>query len=1048
VITLSNYDKLNFEIESLKQENLVLKRKLDRLRNSKTEFQGKFPDSAINAQRDTLFVFDPESGKSIVWNRAFSEKSGYTDEEISHLNAPDSFYSETDLKIASEGIVKIIEEGETLIEMNLITKNGKKIPFEYLGSQIKDDQGKLKYIVAVGRDITEHKKLEKEKRLIEESLIESEKRYRLIVEQSLMGVAILQENVIKYASTQMANMYGYTVEELLEMEPGGFLTLFDPEYLDLVKEQARKKQLGDKDIVTHYELKCIKKSGERFWVENFSKTLNYNDKPADFITNIDITERKEAEQKLKESEERFRNIIENSDVGYFFIDTNGIFQHVNKSWLQMHKFSTPDEIIGKHFSVTQVDNDLIDANKQVEKLLQSTPVPSSEFTRKCKDGSVGYHTFSANTVIRNEKIMGLEGFIIDTTDRKKNEEKVSVSERLLNQAQAIAHIGHWNLDVITQEVSGSDEMFNIFGLTNKDNNLNAFTGVVHPDDLDYDLYHIQRGITQGESWDIEHRLLLKDGTVKWVHAIGEPEKEENDKVHMIMGTIQDITERKKNEQKLIKAEKKFRRIVEAIPDLFFLVDENGLHLDFKGNDKLLHLKPERILGKTIEETFPDEIAKKYMQAIRKTLDSKKTTIIEFTLPVEGFNHEFEARNIFFSKNRVANFVRDITEQKQIEELRTRNQKIESLGVFAGGLAHDFNNILTAIIGNLSILKHDITDVAFNSDLYDLINETETAAFRARNLTNQLLTFSKGGKPNKKLVAFNKKLIKEFADLVIRGSSVICKYIIVESLWAVHADIGQLGQVIQNLVINAIQASKSGSKITINAKNLVLGKDNIKMLDSGNYISISIEDEGVGIPKENLKKIFDPYFTTKKDGSGLGLSVCLSIVKQHKGTISVYSEENKGSAFTIYLPAKPEAKISSETFNENSEEQIRGKLRILVLEDEEQVVKVMKSMFKRLKLESEFTNIGENIPIQYEKALKNGIPFDVVILDLTIPGGIGGEEAIKLLLRIDPTVKVILSTGYASGNIVNKFTDYGFSEVLSKPYTLRELVQCLNRVSKI
>ncbi|MBC8316345.1 MAG: PAS domain S-box protein, partial [Desulfobulbaceae bacterium] len=351
--------------------------------------------------------------------------------------------------------------------------------------------------------------------------------------------------------------------------------------------------------------------------------------------------------------------------------------------------------------------------------------------------------------------------------------------------------------------------------------------------------------------------------------------------------------------------------------------------------------------------------------------------------------------------------RDITHEKKMEEEMQKATKIESLGVLAGGIAHDFNNLLTSILGNISLAK------AFSSSdekITKLLNDAEKGSFRAKNLTQQLLTFARGGAPITTL-ASTSTLIIESAQFSSSGSKIKCDFDIPEELWSVEVDEVQVGQVIQNLVINADQAMHSGGIVQIAAGNLVVYANSDLALEPGNYIKISVKDDGQGIERKHLGKIFDPYFTTKATGNGLGLAICYSVMKKHHGLIDVESEPGAGSTFCLYLPATEETKTSQSS--QDQENPVGGQGRILVMDDEEIVRDVAAQMLSVLGYQVDESSNGEETIELYLKAQKSGQPYDAVIMDLTIPGGMGGKETIVKLREIDPLVKAIVSSGYAN-----------------------------------
>ena len=308
------------------------------------------------------------------------------------------------------------------------------------------------------------------------------------------------------------------------------------------------------------------------------------------------------------------------------------------------------------------------------------------------------------------------------------------------------------------------------------------------------------------------------------------------------------------------------------------------------------------------------------------------------------------------------------------------------------------------------------------------------------MTQQLLTFAKGGEPIKKLCDIN-KLLEEIARFITSGAKTRCHFKLANDLWAAEVDRGQINQVISNIVMNAVQAMPDGGIITITSENNSIETGNDLQLPAGPYVKITIEDQGIGIHEKHIPNIFDPYFTTKQTGSGLGLATSYSIVRKHSGHISVYSEVEKGTAFHIFLPASAQ----TITQDEDKRQAIhQGQGRILILDDQEPILKMISRMLSKMGYETVTVTDGEKAIEQYRAAFDAGYPFDLAILDITIPGGMGGAKTIEELLKIDPKVKAIVSSGYSIDPIMSNYKDYGFCDIAPKPYTKEHLAELLNK----
>jgi len=379
----------------------------------------------------------------------------------------------------------------------------------------------------------------------------------------------------------------------------------------------------------------------------------------------------------------------------------------------------------------------------------------------------------------------------------------------------------------------------------------------------------------------------------------------------------------------------------------------------------------------------------------------------------------------------AHFLRKKTEE---ESLKVR--KLESLGILAGGIAHDFNNLLTVVLGNISIA---FSSTSIGEDVLECLRAAEKAALRAKGLTHQLLTFSKGGAPVKNTASIS-DLVRESASFTQSGSNVKCEYHFPDDLWPVDVDEGQISQVVNNLLINADQAMPDGGTVELRAENIYIGSEYASMLKGGRYVKLTVKDHGVGILRENIGRIFDPYFTTKQEGNGLGLATAFSIVKKHDGHITVESMPGYGSSFHIYLPAAL-SREQCETCESGTHATFKGK--ILVLDDDEMVRQTAGVMLKLLGHEAAMASTIEEAVKLYKSAMDKGCRFDAVIMDLTIPGGGGGKDAVMRLIELDPQVRALVSSGYSDDPVMSDYSKYGFAGVLLKPYQIDDLAKALD-----
>jgi PAS domain S-box-containing protein len=389
-------------------------------------------------------------------------------------------------------------------------------------------------------------------------------------------------------------------------------------------------------------------------------------------------------------------------------------------------------------------------------------------------------------------------------------------------------------------------------------------------------------------------------------------------------------------------------------------------------------------------------------------------------------------------------VEDVTEKRRLEAQIQQSQKMEAIGTLAGGIAHDFNNLLSVVLGNISLANEYVKP---ESDVSKFLNDAEKGCLRAKDLTRKFITFSRGGHPVRKTVSIV-EFLKDTTDLVLSGSSVKCDFLIPEDLWMVEIDKLQMTHVIDNMITNATEAMPKGGTIKLTAENFVIGKDDKEAPSrqrQGRYVKISIQDQGIGISEQHLPMIFDPYFSTKekgaKKGMGLGLSIAYSIVKQHKGFITVGSELGVGTTFHIYLPAAERGAVGEKSVEEKA---FTGKGKVLVMDDEKMFENLSQQMLRGLGFEVEFVKDGAEAIEVYKRAKDHGEPFDAVILDLTVRGGMGGKQVIRKLKEIAPEVRAIISSGYTDDPVMSDFREYGFVATLAKPYSKKDVSEALHK----
>lgn len=494
--------------------------------------------------------------------------------------------------------------------------------------------------------------------------------------------------------------------------------------------------------------------------------------------------------------------------------------------------------------------------------------------------------------------------------------------------------------------------------------------------------------------------------------------------------------------KLKSSEEKNRALLMANPDLLFIFDSGYNFIDYKAevNDEL-YAEPADFIGKNIKEVLPRDLAELTIKKIELVNKTGRMQSYEYDIELDGEKIFFDSRLLKFGENTFLAIVRNISEKKKRDEETIRSHKLESLGIFAGGIAHDFNNILSAIVGYISLARMKIDN---KDKAVELLDEAEKSGLRARHLTEQLLAFSKGGNPVKEITNVI-DVVKESADFIMSGSKTALNYNVEPDVLKADIDRGQIGQVIQNIILNASQAMPSGGVIYISIRNQYLKDENVISVPEGTYVAIEIKDEGSGIESRNLKRIFDPYFTTKKDGNGLGLTICHSIVKRHGGGIEVESVPGKGTEFTIYLPACNDVKSDKKTVSAPKISTDLKNLSVIIMDDEPQLRYIMKEVLNDEGAKIFTVSDGSEAIDLFEKMASSGEPADLIIADLTIPGGMGGLEAIRIIREQGLPFKAIVISGYSNDPVMSDFKNYGFDAYIAKPFTSEDLLAVVKKV---
>ena len=712
---------------------------------------------------------------------------------------------------------------------------------------------------------------------------------------------------------------------------------------------------------------------------------------------------------------------------------SGEYLYVNEEFCEVLGYSK-NEVIGKTIQELNIWSNIEDRKTFIEKLKDKTNIKNfeAEFIRKDGKKIVGIVSFF-KYYINNRLCLVTIGKDITLLKEK---------EVLFNTIFNNIKVGILVADVFSKEFFFANptickmlgyELHELLTLSVYD---------IHPKDKIDNIISFFESQAEGEILVAEDvSCLKKDGTIFYADICTN--KITIDNRDFNVGVFLDVTERYNKELALKETKEFLEAIFESIQDGISVLSKD-LTIKYVNS----------VMEKWYSESMP-LVGKKCYQAYHnknehcipcpsiRCITSGKT---EFNIvpgypspnsPVkwlELYSYPIKDKNTNEVKG-IVEFVRDITDKVNTENEIAKLKKLEALGILAGGIAHDFNNLLTGIFGNLEIAKLKMSK---KDPAYKYIENSIKSLERAKNLTRQLLTFSKGGEPILDIVDL-KDLIKTVVTFDLTGSNIKPHFKFPNNLWHVKADETQISQVISNLTINAKEAMPDGGNIYIQAENI----ENYEIQEiglKGDFVKITFQDEGIGIPEKNLEKIFDPFFSTKKHKSGLGLSISYSIIKRHNGYIRVNSKERIGTTFEIFLPAVKE-KILKHKKKKSTNKKLKTKnLNILIVDDEEVVKEVLKEV---LELHGFKVEEASNSKEAIEKYKNN--KFDVVLLDLTLPGDISGAEIGKKILQIDKNAKIIITTGYSEDPVLSNYKDYGFHGAVTKPFTIDKLISEIKKV---
>lgn len=1012
---------------------------------------------------DTVWTSDMNFNPTYV-SPSSTDITGFTPEERFRQNMKDMVTPETYARIMEAFVREMEREREgsadpdrsIAIEMEYYHKNGHTIWLENLIHAIRDSNGAITGLHGVSRDITKRKQAQLEReaaleelrkeKLFSETLVQSSPAFYVAIDTN--GKTIMMNEALLQA-------LGYSKDEVAGKDYiANFVPESDREKLSEVFKsiiKSEKPYINDNYILT--------KDGRRILVEWHSRLIFKENGKLDYFfgIGINVTEKRQAESTLRESEELLRTYLEHAPDGVYINDLEANLLYGNAKSEEITGYRR-EELIGKNIFEAKIlsEQSLNKALQLLQSNMEGKATDPEEMELINKAGNIVPVEITTSLVKRGGQEVVL-GFIRDITDRKQAEEALRESEE---RYRSLAEKSFAGVYVVQKGrfVLVNDHLASFTGYRREELEGRPADSLVHPEDQGEVKTKARNMLTAQNSSPYEFRILTKDGQIRWIIETlasiiykGSP---------AILGNAMDITEYKKTEDEreaalasLQAVQELERGILRSVPHALFGIENRSFFFANDATEAVFGWKPEELIGKSTRVIFRiDEEWQRYGHLLYAKLEREPVVVFEWDMPfVRKDGSEFFCRmsvsrvgpELGESMRIVATY-EDISDRKRAEEEKldlerrlARAQKLESLGTLAGGIAHDFNNLLMGIQGNVSLMRMNLDP---SHPHHKRLGHIEEHVASSTDLTSQLLGFARGGRYDVKPVSMN-EIVKKSSAMFGRTTKEISmhrKY--AKDRCVVEADRSQIEQVLMNLFVNAWHAMPGGGDIFIKTEKVVLENTPYESVQPGQYIKITVTDTGTGMDEQTRERIFDPFFTTKAmgRGTGLGLATVYGIIKGHKGMINVHSEPGHGTTFTMYLPA---SEMDSVEEKKSAGQAPNGAETVLLIDDEPMILDVSCEMLESLGYRVYTAGSGQEAVALYTDKKDE---IDLVVLDIIMPG-ISGSGTFDQLREINPSVKVLLASGYSIDGPAQEIMGRGCNGFVQKPFLLEELSQRMREI---